>query len=239
MPGNFSAVAGFSGLPSDGEPKAALKERKLRGTVLWTDYDKKPTLELLIISRSQRRHSEPCAMTKNPQFPSISVGASAGGIEALKDSSKACLLTRGWHRGVTESESRARERSRTKIIARYTLTVRVGRQTAPGPAELCTSSRDAVLRDFQGALQVSKPTLQIASANPSISLSARWRKDQGEVRGRLSFGMDGDGTLADKARRERGGLKDGQTPNGHGPRPSRTCPIAPLRRALSTSNPGR
>jgi len=178
---------------------------------------------------------------RKSQIPIMGVGASAVESRRWKDSSKACMLNRGWHRGVHASESRARERlTKSSPATPTTFGCAVKRRTRSG--RMCLRLPPMRVMGFpRGAAGEQVRHYKSRAQNPSISFSARWRRTKSSCSGSnsshpppppLPVGMR-EGTMVDQGRsRKRGGLTMARHQRGGGGaimgRATRTCPIAPL-----------
>jgi len=240
--GTFSAVvwAFFWACPRLGTRRSSKNERI--GSVLFRTGS---AINRTFDSLHSRQPTSPIQSpvdTKNPHFPLLASVPRLVEIEAGGFSKAFLPLTRGWHRVVTRLNTRARERSVARKLARYNPTYfRVAVKEAEVPADCVRPSLRCGSLDFQGRLQVSKfrhlnreeqthrSFLQRAGeyqgecSGSIILFRLEWRWDLGTRRSRNAVDYDG---------------PDTQRPWG---RAIATCPIAPFRLALSTSfaNPGR
>jgi two-component system, chemotaxis family, CheB/CheR fusion protein len=157
---------------------------------------------------------------KDPNFPIVGVGASAGGVEALEGLFKGMPADPGIAIVVVTHLNPQRESVLHEIIGRYTqLSVhKAVDDVEVKPNCVYVLPADALIGITDGRLQVSKIDTGHRERKPIDIFLSALAKDQGEGAASVILsGLDGDGTLGTKAVKERGGLTMAQTPNGHGP----------------------
>jgi two-component system, chemotaxis family, CheB/CheR fusion protein len=137
-------------------------------------------------------------MTKNPQFPIIGVGASAGGVEALEGFFQGVSADPGVGIVVVTHLNPERESVLHEIIARYTqLTVQVavdGAEVQPNCVYVLPA--DAILGISKGHLQVRKSDIANRERKPIDIFLSALAKDQGECSGSIILAGEFAGRIA-------------------------------------------
>jgi two-component system CheB/CheR fusion protein len=152
-------------------------------------------------------------------FPIVGIGASAGGIEALKSFFLGLPPQPGIAIVIVTHLNPVRESILNEVVAHFTqLPVEVAADGAEVQVDhVYVMPADAILSMQNGHLAIHKPTESRERKPVDIFLSSL-AKDQGErAVSVILSGGDGDGTLGTKAVKERGGLTLAQVSDGHSP----------------------
>ncbi len=164
-------------------------------------------------------------------FPIVGIGASAGGIEAM----------RGFFRGLPKSLEAAfivvthlrpgRESLLPEVLARFTpLTVEAAADgVAVRPDHVYVMPPGCVIGIADGRLTLRPLGPEVRETKPIDIFLTALALDQGErAVGVILSGGDGDGAIGVKAIKERGGLTLAQTSDGYGPETA-DMPLSALR----------
>ncbi len=155
---------------------------------------------------------------REPGFPIVGIGASAGGIEALEGFFRGMPDKPGLAFIVVTHLSRGRESILHTVISHFTsMPVEVAADDMQVlPDRIYVMPANAVLTIKAGRLRLAEAT-QTERHPVDIFLSSL-ASDQGEAAiGIVLSGGDGDGTLGAKAIKEHGGLTLAQAADGFGP----------------------
>ncbi|MGH7025105.1 MAG: CheR family methyltransferase [Caulobacteraceae bacterium] len=157
---------------------------------------------------------------RQPSFPIVGVGASAGGVEALEGLFRNVPADVGCAFVVITHLNPERPSLLPEVLARFTGMPVHGAEDAAAlkPNEIHVLPADALLEIEDGRLRVRKAASGRGARKPIDVFFGALALDQGEYAvGIVLSGGDGDGTLGVKAIKERGGLTLAQVADGHGP----------------------
>ena len=153
-------------------------------------------------------------------FPTVGIGASAGGIEALEGFFRGVPNDPGLAFVVVTHLSPDRESALHEIIGRYTnLGVHIATDDLLVEANnVYVLPADSILSIRRRRLLIRKPNSGRRERKPIDIFFSSLAADLGELAvGVVLSGGDGDGTLGVKAIKERGGLTLAQVRDGYGP----------------------
>ncbi|OWW00152.1 chemotaxis protein CheR [Rhizobium sp. R72] len=159
-------------------------------------------------------------MSEGLQFPIVGIGASAGGVQALKAFFERVPANPGMAFVVVTHLSPDRESFLHEVIARYTLLpVAVTEQDMTVRKDhVYVMPSNTILTIKGGKLQVRKPDEAKRERKPIDIFFASLALDRAEhCAAVILSGGDGDGTLGAKAIREAGGFALAQATDGSGP----------------------
>ncbi|WP_328285774.1 chemotaxis protein CheB [Rhizobium mesoamericanum] len=159
-------------------------------------------------------------MSESLQFPIVGVGASAGGIPALKAFFEKMPANPGMAFVIVTHLSPDRESFLHEVVARYTLLpVAVTEQgMVVRENHVYVMPSNTILTIKGGRLQIRKPDQAKRERKPIDIFFASLALDRAEQSAAVILsGGDGDGTLGAKAIREAGGFAIAQASDGSGP----------------------
>ncbi|AXB80733.1 CheR family methyltransferase [Novosphingobium sp. P6W] len=157
---------------------------------------------------------------QNSTFPVIGIGASAGGVDALKGLFEPMPADTGIAFVVVTHLSPDRESMLGEILSRFTAMpvqdASDGLEVQPNHVYVLPAH--AVLGFSDGCLRMRSPREGIRERRPIDIFLSALAKDKRELSGAVILsGGDADGTLGVKAVKERGGLTMAQVADGHPP----------------------
>ena len=160
-------------------------------------------------------------MAKQPKFPIVGIGASAGGIPAMEGLFGGIPSDCGMAFVIVTHLNPERESLLHEVIARYTdIPVRVAEdEIEVRPNVVYVMPHNAILTIENSRLKLRQPNSVSRERKPIDIFFSALAEDHGEFAvGIVLSGGDSDGTLGVKAIKEHGGLTLAQTPDGSGPR---------------------
>jgi len=157
---------------------------------------------------------------QNFSFPVVGIGASAGGVDALKGLFEPMPVDTGLAFVVVTHQSPDRKSMLSEILSRFTdmpvQNASDGTEVQPNHVYVLPSH--AVLGFSDGCLRMRSPREGTRERKPIDIFLSALAKDKRELSAAIILsGSDSDGTLGVKAVKERGGLTMAQVADGHPP----------------------